>query len=133
METVANAPLGEWIGVDPDQIRQELESLFPGVTAWFGEYTGHWWALLGGRLVEARDPLTLAERIRSAPAFRSTTPRRATPRPAPAAWPRLATGAIAPPAPHRHHAAPRAVAPAPASSRPAGLLGRIARLFRTAS
>src|SRR5688500_10577386 len=75
MSTVATAPLGVWLEVDPEQIRRRLEQMFPGVTAWFGEYTGQWWAMVGWRLLEAATPDQLAEKIRAARAPRPA-PRR---------------------------------------------------------
>ena len=49
---------------DIDQVRRDLERLFPGVIAWFGRHTGHWWAMLGDRLLEAGSPRELADMIR---------------------------------------------------------------------
>lgn len=125
METVANASLGGWIDVDPDRIRQELESLFPGVRAWFGEFTGSWWALLGGRLVEAADPLTLADRIR-----RALAPRPIAPAPPHLARRPSTTGAAAwPVAVSSQHAAPSAAAPVHHARPAVGLLSRARRLL----
>ncbi|NVI89945.1 hypothetical protein [Actinomadura sp. BRA 177] len=51
--------------MDTDQVRRDLEYLFPGVIAWFGRHTGHWWAMLGDRLLEADTSRQLADRIRA--------------------------------------------------------------------
>ncbi len=53
MRNLADCSATSWVYLDPDQIRRDLEAAFPGVRAWFGEYTGHWWALVNDRLVEA--------------------------------------------------------------------------------
>lgn len=53
MGNLADCSTTGWLYLDPDQIRRELEAAFPGVRAWLGEYTGHWWALANDRLVEA--------------------------------------------------------------------------------
>jgi hypothetical protein len=37
-----------------------------GVLAWYGEYTGHWWAIVGTRLLEAQHPNGLAQLVRRA-------------------------------------------------------------------
>ena len=50
--------------MDTDQVRRDLEHLFPGVVVWFGRRTGHWWAMLGDRLLEAGSPRELADLIR---------------------------------------------------------------------
>lgn len=57
-------------GGDVQQTRvstaRELHRRF-GALAWFGAYTGMWWALVDGwRLVEAQDPERLGEQIMSA-------------------------------------------------------------------
>ncbi|MCP2336713.1 hypothetical protein [Actinomadura rupiterrae] len=51
--------------VDPDEVLAVLHEEFPNVMTWHGEFTGSWWALLRGRLVEARDACQLAESIRA--------------------------------------------------------------------
>ncbi|MFC5182828.1 hypothetical protein [Actinomadura harenae] len=51
--------------VDPDEVLAVLHAQFPQVPTWRGDFTGSWWALLRGRLVEARDPRQLAEYIRA--------------------------------------------------------------------
>ncbi|GAA1786554.1 hypothetical protein GCM10009735_17350 [Actinomadura chokoriensis] len=50
--------------MDTDQVKRDLERLFPGVIAWFGGSTGRWWAMLGDRLLEAGSPRELADMIR---------------------------------------------------------------------
>jgi hypothetical protein len=35
------------------------------VMAWYGTYTRHWWALVGGRLLEADQPGQLAQMVRA--------------------------------------------------------------------
>ncbi|URM97275.1 hypothetical protein LUW76_24590 [Actinomadura madurae] len=70
MGNLADCSTTGWLYLDPDQIRRELEAAFPGVRAWLGEYTGHWWALANDRLVEADTPRQLADRIREVPGVR---------------------------------------------------------------
>ena len=45
----------------------EIEQAVPGVTAWYGEATEHWWALVwlpeGARLLEAINPRELRDAI----------------------------------------------------------------------
>ncbi|OLT36299.1 hypothetical protein BJF79_06735 [Actinomadura sp. CNU-125] len=45
--------------VDPEEIVAALQREIPGLTAWWGEYTGSFWALLDGRLCEFRTPQEL--------------------------------------------------------------------------
>ncbi|MFG1997910.1 hypothetical protein ACGFNU_02030 [Spirillospora sp. NPDC048911] len=56
-----------WAGtdVDPEVFAQELRRRFPGVWAWFGEFTGRWWAVTRDRtrLIEARSPAALGRRL----------------------------------------------------------------------
>jgi hypothetical protein len=51
----------------PEQLRQDLlqrlRKQFPHLCAWYGEATRHWWAMLGGRLVERETAAALAETI----------------------------------------------------------------------
>ncbi|WP_433475829.1 hypothetical protein ACQPZP_01615 [Spirillospora sp. CA-142024] len=65
-----------WVYLDPDEIRRELEAAFPGVRAWLGDYTGHWWALANDRLVEADTPRQLADRIHGVLGIRRAIPPR---------------------------------------------------------
>lgn len=74
MSNLVDCSATSWICFDPDLIRRELEASFPGVRAWLGEYTGHWWALANGRLVEAATPRLLADKVRKALAVRRTVP-----------------------------------------------------------
>ncbi|MFD0685490.1 hypothetical protein [Actinomadura fibrosa] len=60
---------GAWRQVDAVRISDELRRRFPCVRmAWFGLYTGRWWALVldaagHHRLVEAGDPAELSRRV----------------------------------------------------------------------
>ncbi|GAA2085993.1 hypothetical protein [Actinomadura alba] len=40
-----------------------LEQRFPAVPLWFGQATGHWWALAGDRLIEAHTPEHLGREL----------------------------------------------------------------------
>ncbi|MFC4913192.1 hypothetical protein [Actinomadura gamaensis] len=40
-----------------------LRRAFPGVLIWHGKHTRRWWAMAGGRLIEASDPRELAGRL----------------------------------------------------------------------
>ncbi|NEA22192.1 hypothetical protein [Actinomadura bangladeshensis] len=59
--------------VDAAALCKEIERRCPGVMAWFGSYTFHWWAMVWvgrWRLVEASTPRELLTKIqagRSAP------------------------------------------------------------------
>lgn len=59
-----SARLGR-VDVRTDQVRRDLEYLFPGVVVWFGRRTGHWWAMLGDRLLEGGSPRQLTDQIRA--------------------------------------------------------------------
>jgi hypothetical protein len=55
-------------GTDARRIADEVGRQFPGVRAWWGVYTGAWWALARDRygryrLVEAADPAGLRRRL----------------------------------------------------------------------
>jgi hypothetical protein len=52
--------------VDPDKVLAEVGRQFPGVMTYFGEFTGSWWALIGGKLLEARTPREFVEVIGTA-------------------------------------------------------------------
>jgi hypothetical protein len=52
--------------VDHEHVLAEVGRRFPGVTAYFGEFTGSWWALVGNRLLEARTPREFVEVIGTA-------------------------------------------------------------------
>jgi hypothetical protein len=74
------------IELDPERVVAELARRFPGVPAWWGEYTGSWWAMLRerngrDRLVEAKSPGELCHRLEEALRTRSV-PRYARPAPA---------------------------------------------------
>ncbi|GAA2618595.1 hypothetical protein SMC26_05085 [Actinomadura fulvescens] len=62
------------IDVDPEQVVMDVKRWFPGVSAWLGEYTGRWWALVGNRLIEAENPDQLRERIASVASPRWPSP-----------------------------------------------------------
>jgi hypothetical protein len=49
--------------LDPDACQVALRRRFPGVTVWFGEWTGHWFAMVNEGLLEALSPWQLAELI----------------------------------------------------------------------
>jgi hypothetical protein len=49
--------------LDPDACHAALQRRFPGVTVWFGEWTGHWFAMVNEGLLEAVYPGQLAELI----------------------------------------------------------------------
>jgi hypothetical protein len=51
---------------DHEQVIADVKRRFPWACAWFGEYTGKWWALAGNCIVEADTPSELHERIASA-------------------------------------------------------------------
>jgi hypothetical protein len=54
-------------GVDAELLHtpaaQSLEERFPGACVWYGLATRKWWALEGGRLLEADTPEHLAGQI----------------------------------------------------------------------
>ncbi|GAA2129739.1 hypothetical protein [Actinomadura napierensis] len=50
--------------IDPDVVLAEVRRLYPGVTAWAGEFTGSYWVLLDGELREFKDPHGLIACIR---------------------------------------------------------------------
>ncbi|GAA2135669.1 hypothetical protein [Actinomadura napierensis] len=52
------------VELDIDLAVERLRLAFPGVCIWHGEFTGSLWALLPGRLVEARLASDLARRLR---------------------------------------------------------------------
>lgn len=63
-------PFEDTAQLDPEPIRlaeaREIQRRY-GVTAWFGYFTGHWWALVDRRrLVEAPTPHRLGAAIMSA-------------------------------------------------------------------
>lgn len=88
MSNLADCSATGWVNLDPDRIRRELETTFPGVRAWLGEYTGRWWALVRDRLVEAATPHQLADRIREVLAARRIPPpQRPVPRAVPSPRP----------------------------------------------
>ncbi|MFC5750403.1 hypothetical protein [Actinomadura rugatobispora] len=86
------------LDIDPDRIVAELRRRFPGARAWYGEYTGAWWAITRDRsgrdrLVEASDPAELGRRLeeicgRMAPRLSRAAPLR--PEPSPSRAPRSA-------------------------------------------
>ncbi|GAA0266983.1 hypothetical protein GCM10009527_074060 [Actinomadura nitritigenes] len=54
------------VELDPERVAAELARRFPGASAWWGEFTGRWWAFARDqwghdRLVEAADPAALAQ------------------------------------------------------------------------
>ncbi|MWA05768.1 hypothetical protein F8568_036510 [Actinomadura sp. LD22] len=53
------------VDLDIETALRRLRSAFPGVCIWHGEYTGSLWALLPGRLVEARVAADLARRLQA--------------------------------------------------------------------
>jgi hypothetical protein len=58
------------VDIDPDRVIAELRRRFPGARAWWGEFTGAWWAISRDRtgrhrLVEAPDPAELGRRLES--------------------------------------------------------------------
>src|SRR4051794_9985803 len=66
--TSALAGAAPWavVDIDPELILAEVRRRFPGVMAYFGEFTGSWWALIGGNLLEARTPREFVEVIAEA-------------------------------------------------------------------
>ncbi|MFF5264246.1 hypothetical protein ACFY4C_35420 [Actinomadura viridis] len=64
------------VALDLEQVLTELRRRFPRVIAWWGQATGHWWALTldhrgRDRLLEAPDPAALCrilEEVRQTPA-----------------------------------------------------------------
>ncbi|RAY11497.1 hypothetical protein DPM19_29780 [Actinomadura craniellae] len=75
MTAVAVAP---WTAaeVDPESALADLRHRFPGVCAWFGEFTGRWWAVTRRELVEAADPVELARRLEAVLPARNPVPPR---------------------------------------------------------
>ncbi|MER6891988.1 hypothetical protein [Streptomyces halstedii] len=56
------------VEIDPERVVAELSRRFPGVRAWWGEFTGQWWALCRDRsgrdwLIEAPNPVELGRRL----------------------------------------------------------------------
>ncbi|MCP2336130.1 hypothetical protein [Actinomadura rupiterrae] len=49
---------------DTGELLDALHREYPAVMSWRGQFTGTWWALLGGHLVEAPDAVGLARLIR---------------------------------------------------------------------
>ena len=45
---------------EPHPALAALRDRFPGVEIWRGHYTGHWWAIADGRLLEAVRPDDMA-------------------------------------------------------------------------
>ncbi|QFG22801.1 hypothetical protein [Actinomadura sp. WMMB 499] len=92
----ADSSFPAWLDRDPDLVQADLAWRFPGVPAWFGEWTGAWWAVVGDRLLEAASPEILVEMIRTALAANRPSPppappaRPVPPRPAPVPRPRPA-------------------------------------------
>lgn len=75
------------VEVDPELVVAEVGRRFPGVTAYFGEFTGSWWAMVGNRLLEAGTAREFFQVIATASASSRTRPRH---------WSRsTATGACA--------------------------------------
>ncbi|WP_121433973.1 hypothetical protein [Actinomadura pelletieri] len=58
-----NAPVYAW---DRARVAAEVKRRY-GALAWYGTYTGRWWAMVdGARLVEADDPRRLVQEIMAA-------------------------------------------------------------------
>ncbi|GAA1786252.1 hypothetical protein [Actinomadura chokoriensis] len=101
-----------WIAaeVDPDRVVAELAKRFPGISAWLGEFTGHWWAVAldrmgSSQLVEAATPAALAKRLDEIGARQFSPPSAPTYARRPAAAP-----VQAPPRPVRPAAPSRSAA-----------------------
>jgi hypothetical protein len=62
--------------IDPEIVLAEVRRLLPGITAWAGEYTGSYWALLDNELHEFKEPhaLIACVRARLAPPPRQGAP-----------------------------------------------------------
>ncbi|MBE1532457.1 hypothetical protein [Actinomadura algeriensis] len=89
--------------VDPEEIVAALQREIPGLTAWWGEFTGSFWALLDGRLCEFRTPqeLVVVARLAARPRPQVAVPRAERPAPGRAGpSPRVPSG------PARHVRAP---------------------------
>ncbi|TDD86801.1 hypothetical protein [Actinomadura rubrisoli] len=112
--------------LQPDRVIAELGRRFPGTCAWWGEYTGAWWAISRDgtgrhRLIEADDPAELGRRLealgaRHRPALARPVTQTGTAR-------RLRQP---PPAPRRAVPFPAA----PGWAEPAPRRGWLRRLFR---
>ncbi|MFI0454280.1 hypothetical protein [Actinomadura sp. 6N118] len=61
MSKVSEHPPWASVDIDPERLVAELRRRFPGVCAWFGEFTGEWWAIAPGRqrLIKAGTPAAL--------------------------------------------------------------------------
>src|SRR5262245_30037971 len=53
-------------GVDRERVLAEVGRRFPGVMAWFGDFTGSLWAMVGDRLWESKNPREFVEIIATA-------------------------------------------------------------------
>lgn len=62
---------------DPERALAGIKRQFPGVVAYFGEFTRSWWAMVDEKLLEAKDPGELAELIRAG--LRASGARRTAP------------------------------------------------------
>lgn len=59
------APAAPWalIDIDPESALAELKNRFPGVTAWFGEFSGSWWGLVIDRTGQGHDALVEGDTV----------------------------------------------------------------------
>ncbi|WP_067826970.1 hypothetical protein [Actinomadura kijaniata] len=52
--------------IGTEQVVADIKRHFPGVLAWFGEFTGKWWAVVDDRMIEADTPGQLHQQISDA-------------------------------------------------------------------
>ncbi|GAA2639237.1 hypothetical protein GCM10010411_94240 [Actinomadura fulvescens] len=114
MSKIAEAPPWAATDIDPDVFVGELRRRFPGVCAWFGEFTGRWWAITRDRdrLVEAGSPAALGRRLAEL-----TAPRRTTSTPIGQAVPEWTPAPVTPATTKRPTRPSRAAAPVTRPSR----------------
>lgn len=66
-DTSFDLPIVPAIQASPERIRRAwllaLQERFPYLCAWYGQSTRHWWALLGGQLVEQETADALARQV----------------------------------------------------------------------
>ncbi|GAA2118758.1 hypothetical protein [Actinomadura alba] len=105
----------------PSAALAALRQRFAGIPIWFGQYTGHYWALLGDTFVEGYNPADLADQLSN----RTQPPIGRTARvPSPGAGsygpPQMSAAARPTPPPAPRRAMSRAAAPSPPNRRRPG-------------
>jgi hypothetical protein len=75
-----------WVGLPgsaaPDKLTDQLRQRYPHILIWYGEATGHYWAMplwpeADAELIEGRDPAELAARLAEREAVPATLEGRA--------------------------------------------------------